>query len=42
VHTLYQPGERFWTFQWIEFGIFVALAAALIVLALVLVRRRSA
>jgi hypothetical protein len=32
----YQPAARFWTFQWIEFGIFIALA---IVLAWFVVRR---
>jgi hypothetical protein len=42
VRTVYQPGDRFWTFQWIEFGIYVALAAALIGLTLLVVRRRSA
>lgn len=25
----YQPGDRYWTFQWIETGIFVALAGIL-------------
>ena len=42
VRTLYQPGSRYWTFQWIEFGIFVGLAAALVLVALAVVRRRSA
>jgi hypothetical protein len=27
--TVYQPAYRFWTFQWIEFGIFIALAVGL-------------
>jgi hypothetical protein len=27
--STYQPAARFWTFQWIEFGIFIALALAL-------------
>jgi hypothetical protein len=27
--VIYQPGSRFWTFQWIEFGIFIALAIGL-------------
>jgi hypothetical protein len=27
--TVYQPAYRFWTFQWIEFGIFIALAIGL-------------
>jgi ABC-type transport system involved in multi-copper enzyme maturation permease subunit len=36
----YQPANRFWAFQGIEFGIFVVLAAALIaVTAMVLLRR---
>ncbi len=38
----YQPGSRFWAFQGIETGIFVALAAALIALAAVVVLRRDA
>lgn len=42
VHTLYQPGDRFWAFQWIEFGIFLVLAAALVGLSLIVLRRRSA
>lgn len=42
VHAVYQPGDRFWTFQWLEFGLFLVFAAALIGLALVVVRRRSA
>jgi hypothetical protein len=37
---VYQPGERFWLFQYIETGIFVALAAVLVLLAVRLVRRR--
>ncbi|MDQ6873489.1 MAG: ABC transporter permease [Actinomycetota bacterium] len=35
----YQPANRFWTFQAIESGIFVALAVALIVTAFVVIRR---
>jgi ABC-type transport system involved in multi-copper enzyme maturation permease subunit len=31
---LYQPAGRYWTFQWIETGIFVALAVALVLVAL--------
>lgn len=27
--VVFQPGYRFWTFQWIEFGIFIALSIAL-------------
>ena len=36
---LFQPAERFWLFQWIETGIFVALAALLLYLALRQIRR---
>jgi hypothetical protein len=36
---LYQPGDRYWLFQWIELGLFVALAAGLLYLALRRVRR---
>jgi hypothetical protein len=35
----YQPGGRFWTFQVIEAGIFVALAAAIVLATIWLVRR---
>ncbi len=35
----YQPAGRFWTFQLFEAGIFVALSAAILMLALWLVRR---
>ena len=38
----YQPGYRFWPFQFIETGIFVALAAALIAVTFFVVRRRDA
>jgi hypothetical protein len=38
----YQPGYRFWPFQFIETGIFVALAAALIAVTFLVVRRRDA
>ena len=37
---VYQPGSRFWLFQTIETGIFVALATVLIILAVYRVRRR--
>ncbi|MER7459981.1 transporter [Micromonospora sp. NPDC126480] len=37
---LYQPADRYWLFQAIETGIFVALAALLIVLAVRRIRRR--
>ena len=36
------PGYRFWPFQFIETGIFVALAAALIAVTFLVVRRRDA
>ncbi|MGC3859768.1 ABC transporter permease [Micromonospora chersina] len=36
---LYQPADRFWLFQWIETGIFVALAALLLYLAVRRLRR---
>jgi hypothetical protein len=36
---LYQPGDRFWLFQLIETGIYLALAAVLILLAVRLLRR---
>ncbi|HVV77469.1 MAG TPA: hypothetical protein VHC43_15695 [Mycobacteriales bacterium] len=36
----YQPGSRFWAFQWIESGIFVGLAVALLGIAVYWVRRR--
>jgi ABC-type transport system involved in multi-copper enzyme maturation permease subunit len=38
----YQPGYRFWPFQFIETGIFVALAAALIAVTFFVVRRGDA
>jgi hypothetical protein len=38
----YQPGYRFWPFQFIETGVFVALAAALIAVTFLIVRRRDA
>lgn len=38
-HQIYQPGDRFWTFQWIEAGIFVALAALLLWLTIRRIRR---
>lgn len=40
--TRYQPASRFWTFQMIESGIYVALAAAAVLLAARLVARRPA
>jgi hypothetical protein len=38
----YQPGSRFWTFQWIEAGWLLALSVVLIAVAVWLVRRRAA
>jgi hypothetical protein len=38
----YQPADRYWAFQGIETGIFVALAAALIAVTFVVLRRRDA
>jgi hypothetical protein len=40
--TTYQPGYRFWQFQFIETGIFVALAAVLIAVTFFVVRRGDA
>jgi hypothetical protein len=40
--VIYQPGSRFWLFQWIETGIFAVLAAALLVAAVHWIRRRIA
>jgi hypothetical protein len=40
--TAYQPGGRYWTFQGIETGIYVLLAAALIAVTFAIVRRRDA
>jgi len=39
---IYQPGERFWLFQHIEAGLYLALAAVLLLIAIRLVRRRIA
>ena len=38
----YQPGYRFWPFQFMETGLFVALAAAAIAVTFLVVRRRDA
>jgi ABC-type transport system involved in multi-copper enzyme maturation permease subunit len=38
----YQPAGRFWAFQGIELGIYLALAAALVVVAFVVISRRDA
>jgi len=38
----YQPGDRYWAFQGIETGIFVVLAAALLIVTAVVLLRRDA
>lgn len=38
----YQPASRYWSFQGIETAIYVVLAAALIAVTFVIVRRRDA
>lgn len=38
----YQPASRYWAFQGIETGIFAAMAAALLAVTFILVRRRDA
>jgi hypothetical protein len=40
--TSYQPGSRFWPFQWIEGGWLLALSVLLIATTVWLVRRRAA
>jgi ABC-type transport system involved in multi-copper enzyme maturation permease subunit len=40
--TRYQPGSRFWPFQWIEGGWLLALSVVLIAATVWLVRRRAA
>lgn len=40
--TSYQPGSRFWPFQWIEGGWLLALSVLLIAVTIWLVRRRAA
>lgn len=42
MRTIYQPAGRYWTFQWIEFGIFAALAITLFAVAIVVLRRHDA
>jgi hypothetical protein len=42
LRTTYQPAGRYWTFQWIEAGIFAAISAVLVTAAVVLVLRRDA
>ena len=41
-YVTYQPGSRYWTFQGIETGIFVALSVALVALTLIVLTRRDA
>ncbi|MGA8245458.1 MAG: hypothetical protein WB797_00990 [Nocardioides sp.] len=40
--TSYQPGSRYWTFQWIEFAWLLAIALLLLSTALLLLRHRDA
>ena len=40
--TRYQPGSRFWPFQWIEGGWLLALSVLLLAATVWLVRRRAA
>ncbi|MEU6968548.1 hypothetical protein AB0A71_12535 [Kitasatospora aureofaciens] len=42
VHQVYQPADRLWPFQWIEFGWTTLLAVALCAAAVWWVRRRAA
>ena len=42
LRATYQPASRYWTFQWIEFGIFTALAILLVAVAVVTLRRHDA
>jgi hypothetical protein len=42
LRTVYQPSGRYWSFQWIETGIFVGLAAVLVAVAVVTLRRHDA
>ena len=39
--TSYQPGSRFWPFQWIEGGWLLALSILLLAATIWLVRRRA-
>jgi hypothetical protein len=41
-YVTYQPASRFWTFQGIETGIFVVLAAALLGVTFWVLNRRDA
>ena len=42
VSVTYQPADRFWSFQFIEAGLYLALAAAALGAAILLLRRRAA
>lgn len=42
LRTVYQPASRYWTFQWIEFGVFAGIAAVLVAVAIVVLRRQDA
>jgi len=42
VYDTYQPANRYWAFQGIETGVFVALAAVLLAITYAVVRRRDA
>jgi hypothetical protein len=39
-YLAYQPADRFWTFQWIETGIYLAISALALAVTVLLVRRR--
>ncbi|HEX6777558.1 MAG TPA: hypothetical protein VF099_05105 [Ktedonobacterales bacterium] len=39
-YVAYQPGDRFWTFQWIETGIYLAFSVLALAATVWLVRRR--
>jgi hypothetical protein len=43
LHTqaIFQPANRYWTFQWIEFGIYTALAVALVAFVIWRIKRFS-
>jgi hypothetical protein len=42
LRSTFQPAGRYWTFQWIEAGIFVGISAILVAVAVFLVLRRDA
>jgi hypothetical protein len=42
LRSTFQPANRYWTFQWIETGMFVGISAVLVALAVYLVLRRDA